>query len=170
MIRVTIVSLAALTWLLPLPVVRASHPAGGREAAAVVDVRLDERGSVRGILIDAAGQPLATRSVVLQQTGAAVCSTETDAAGGFAFRGLAGGVYRLIVGDQTVTCRVWTHGAAPPTATDQLTVVAGPPLIRGQQPFSEIFRNPLFVGLIIAAAIAIPIAVHNAQDDQPSGS
>jgi hypothetical protein len=74
------------------------------------------------------------------------------------------------VGQRSVTCRAWTHAAAPPAATDQLTVVDGPPLIRGQQPFSAVFTNPLFIGLVIAAAIAIPIAVHNAQHDHPSGS
>jgi len=51
-----------------------------------------------------------------------------------------------------------------------LTVVADQQVVRGQQPFSAIFTNTLFIGLVIAAAIAIPIAVHNSQDDQPSGS
>ena len=169
-VRMTIVSLACLAWLLPPGVVRASQPAGGREAAAVVDVRLDERGALRGTLIDVGGQPLAAQPVVLQQAGGAAGSAETDATGGFVLRGISGGIHRLIVGDRSVTCRVWTHAAAPPAATDQLTVVAGPPLVRGQQPFSAIFTNPLFIGLVIAAAIAIPIAVHNAQDDSPPGS
>jgi len=43
-------------------------------------------------------------------------------------------------------------------------------LMHGQQPFSAIFTNPLFIGLVIAAAIAIPIAVHNSQSDRPPGS
>ena len=164
MVRVTIVSLACLAWLLPLPVVRGSQPAGGGQAAAaagVVAVRLDERGAVRGILIDVAGQPLAARPVVLQRTSGTMCSTETDAAGGFVLRGVRSGVHCLVVGDRSVTCRVWTHAAAPPAATDQLTVVAGPPLMRGQQPFYAIFQNPLFIGLVIAAAIAIPVALHD---------
>lgn len=164
MIRVTLVSLACLAWLLPPPVVRASQPGGGGRTAAaagVVDVRLDERGAVRGILFDMAGQPLAGRPVVLRQTSGTMCSTETDAAGRFELRGVSGGVHCLVAGDRSVTCRVWTHGAAPPAATDQLTVVAGPPLVRGQQPFYAIFQNPLFIGLVIAAAIAIPIALHD---------
>ena len=172
MVRAVTVSLACLTWLLPLPVVRASQPAGGRATAAagVVDVRLDEQGAVRGTLIDEAGQPLAARPVVLQQANGTVRTAETDAAGGFVLRGVSGGVHRLMVADRCVTCRVWTTAAAPPGANDLLTVVAGPPLIRGQQPFSAVFTNPLFIGLIVAAAIAIPIAVHNAQNDHPAGS
>lgn len=161
MVRVTIVSLASLAWLLPLPAVRGSQPAGGRDVAAVVDVRLDERGSMRGSLIDVAGQPLAARPVVLRQAGNTTCSTETDAAGVFVLRGVSAGMHQLIVVDQSMTCRVWTHAAAPPAASDQVTVMAGPPLVRGQQPFSAIFTNPLFIGLVIAAVIAIPIALHD---------
>ena len=168
-----IASLACLALVLPPSGVRASQPAGGGEAApasGIADVRLDERGLLRGKLVSTTGQPLATRPVVLQQAGGTACSTETDAAGGFVLRGVRAGVHRLVVDERSVACRVWTNAAAPPSAIDQLTVVAGPPLIRGQQPFSAVFTNPLFIGLVIAAAIAIPIAVHNAQNDHPSGS
>lgn len=164
MIRVTVVSLACLGWLLPPPLVRASQPGGGgptAAAAGIVDVRLDERGAVRGILLDGAGQPLARRPVVLRQTSGTAASTETDAAGRFVLRGVSGGVHCLVAGDRSVTCRVWTQAAAPPAATDQLTVVAGPPLVRGQQPIYAILQNPLFIGLVVAAAIAIPIALHD---------
>jgi hypothetical protein len=159
--------------LLPVPAVSAAQPvssAGTPASSGIVDVRLDERGAVRGRLLDASGQGLADRPVVLQQAGGTVSRVQTDSGGGFVLQRVSGGVHQLTAGDGTVTCRVWTHAAAPPSATDQLTVVAGQPLVRGQQPFSAIFTNPLFIGLVIAAAIAIPIAVHNAQDDHPSGS
>lgn len=172
-VRAVTAGLACLTWVLPPSVVSASQPAGGEQAAAsagVVDVRLDEQGSLRGMLVDEKGQPLAARPAVLEQVGGAVFSAATDGAGKFVFRGVSGGMHRLVVGQGSVACRVWTQAAAPPSATEQLTVVAGPPLVRGQQPLSAVFTNPLFIGLVVAAAIAIPIAVHNAQNDHPSGS
>lgn len=171
--RACAVSLACLTWLLPTHAISAAQPvsdSGTAATAGIVDVRLDRHGAIRGHLLDPAGQGLADRPVVLQQAGGAVSRTQTDAAGGFVLQRVAGGVHQLTTEHGTVTCRVWTHAAAPPSATDQLTVVAGQTLVRGQQPFSAIFTNPLFIGLVIAAAIAIPIAVHNAQDDRPSGS
>jgi len=151
----------------------AAPPVAGPPTAAptgIVDVRLDEHGAIHGYLLNTAGQGLADRPVVLQQAGGAVSRTQTDTVGGFVLQRVSGGVHQLTTGHGTVTCRVWTHAAAPPSATDQLTVVADPQVVRGQQPFSAIFTNPLFIGLVIAAAIAIPIAVHNSQDDQPSGS
>ncbi len=171
--RASAVSLACLAWLLPVPPSLAAPPISGAGTAAttgIIDVRLDEHGAIHGRVLDAAGQGLAERPVVLQQVGGAVFRAQTDAAGRFVLQQVSGGVHQLTTGHGTVTCRVWTHTAAPPSATDQLTVVAGEPVVRGQQPFSCIFTNPLFIGLVVAAAIAIPIAVHNAQDDQPSGS
>lgn len=167
-VRAMLVSLACLAWLLPPPAACASQPAGGLvsgSAAGIVDVRLGERGLLRGTVLDAAGQPVAARPVVLQSPEGAMFSAQTDAAGGFAFHGVRGGVHRLLTGEGGTICRVWMPAAAPPAAADQLIVAAKPLVVRGQQPFSAMFANPLFIGLVVAAAIAIPIAVHNAQDD-----
>lgn len=171
--RASAVSLACLAWLLPVPPSFAAPPvssAGTAVPNGIVDVRLDEHGAIHGHLLDAGGQGLADQPVVLQQAGGAVSRTQTDGEGCFVLQRVSGGVHQVATGHGLVTCRVWTHAAAPPSATDQLTVVAGQPVVRGQQPFSCIFTNPLFIGLVIAAAIAIPLAVHNAQDDNPSGS
>ncbi len=170
--RACAVSLACLMWLLPIRAISAQPAslAGTAAPAGIVDVRLDQHGAIHGRLLDPAGQGLADLPVVLQQAGGAVSRTQTDAAGDFVLQRVSGGVHQLTTAYGTVPCRVWTHTAAPPSATDQLTVVAGQPVVRGQQPFSCIFTNPLFIGLVIAAAIAIPIAVHNSQNDNPSGS
>jgi hypothetical protein len=171
--RASVVSLACLAWVLPVQPSFAAPPVAGAAPAAatgIVDVRLDEHGAIHGHLLNAAGQGLADRPIVLQQAGGAVSRAQTDARGGFVLPRVSGGVHQLTTAYGTVPCRVWTHTAAPPSATDQLMVVAGQPVVRGQQPFSCIFTNPLFIGLVIAAAIAIPIAVHNSQDDNPSGS
>jgi len=165
------VSLACVAWLLPVREVAAIPPATGVGASGgMVDVRLDQRGAVCGRLLDVAGRPLADRPVILQHTEGASRAAQSDAGGGFVLQHVSAGVHRLTAGDQTLNCRVWTHAAAPPSATDQLTLVAEHSIVRGQQPFSAIFTNPLFIGLVIAAAIAIPIAVHNSQNDRPPGS
>lgn len=171
--RACAVSLACLAWLLPVQPCFATSPvssAGTASPAGIVDVRLDEYGALHGRLLDPAGQSLAGRPAVLQQAGGAISRTQTDASGGFVLQRVSGGVHQLTTEQGAVTCRVWTHAAAPPSASDQLTVIAGQPVVRGQQPFSCIFTNPLFIGLVIAAAIAIPLAVHNSQNDNPSGS
>jgi len=165
--------LACWAWLLPVPPGLAAPPesrAGAGAPAGIVDVRLDEQGAIHGRLLDVSGNGLADRPVVLQHVGGAVSQTQTDSAGRFLLPRVNGGVHQLATGHGTLTCRIWTHAAAPPSATDQLTVVADQQVVRGQQPFHAIFTNPLFIGLVIAAAVAIPIAVHNSQDDHPSGS
>jgi hypothetical protein len=43
-------------------------------------------------------------------------------------------------------------------------------IARGQQPICDLLTNPLVIGLVVAAAIAIPVAIHNADNDSPSGS
>ncbi len=171
--RASAVSMACWAWLLPVPPGLAVPPgpaAGSSAPAGIVDVRLDEHGAIHGRLLDPSGNGLADRPVVLQHAGGAVSQTQTDAAGRFLLPRVQGGMHQLATGHGLVTCRVWTRTAAPPSAMDQLTVVADQQVVRGQQPFHAIFTNPLFIGLVIAAAVAIPIAVHNSQDDNPSGS
>ncbi len=163
--RIVIVCLACLASSLPLHVAVASPPAGiAGPMAGIVDVRLDAQGGLRGTLVDGLGQPLAAQPVILQATGGVASGTQTDAAGCFTFQSVRGGVYRLLAGDGVVTCRVWTHAAAPPVAADRLAVVTGQSVVRGQQPFSAVFTNPLFIGLVIATAIVVPLAVRNAHD------
>jgi len=111
------------------------------------------------------GNSLAHHTIVLHQGGKLIAQTRTNDSGAFAFVGVGGGVYQLSTGASTIVCRAWTSKAAPPVADDRVTMVASPQIIRGQQPFAAVFSNPLFVGLIVAAAIAIPVAIHNAQDD-----
>jgi hypothetical protein len=128
-------------------------------------VRLDEDGALRGRLSDASGKPLAHHTIVLHQGGKLLAQTRSDDSGEFAFERVVGGVYQLAAGTSTVFCRAWTSKAAPPLAGDQVTMVASSQVVRGQQPFGAVLSKPLLVGLIIAAAIAIPVAICNSQDD-----
>ena len=49
-------------------------------------------------------------------------------------------------------------------------VGCGSPVSAGMAGCKELLSNPLVIGGLIAAAIAIPIAVHNADDDDDPAS
>lgn len=168
MCRMVTVWLACLGWLLPISEASTAEPArpgGARTVGVVYDVRLGEDNSFRGRLLDPSGKPLADQTVMLRQAGKALAQSRSGDRGEFSFAGVRAGVYQVTIGASAVVCRAWTERAAPPIATDQLAIVTHPDVIRGQQPISSLLSSPLFVGLIITAAIAIPIAIHNSQDD-----
>jgi hypothetical protein len=171
-LKAVTVTLACLGWLLPVSHAPAAPPPAKAASgpATFHDVRLSPRGDLAGQLLDAAGRPLAAHPIVLVQGAQVLGRTRTDAAGQFVFAQLRGGVYQITNGTVGVACRTWTHQAAPPAAQDRVQLVADAQVVRGQRPISEIFTNPLVIGLIIAAAIAIPLAVHNANQEEPSGS
>ncbi len=166
--RIVTVWLACLGWLLPVQqagTAEQGNPSMVRLASMVYDVRLAEGGSFAGRLLDPAGKPLAGQTVQLRQADRTLAQTRSGDRGEFSFDEVRGGVYQVTIGASAVACRAWTDQAAPPAATGELAIVTHPDVIRGQQPISSLFSNPLFVGLIIAAAIAIPVAIHNSQDD-----
>ncbi len=169
--RATIVALACLGWLLPQQAYCAPDAAmkSARVQTPIVDVRTAADGALDGKLVDQSGKAMADQVVVLHHAGKAIMQTKTNQQGDFAFPRVRGGVYQIIIDDAGVACRVWPQDVAPPAAREQLLVVVGAPVVRGQQPIGAAFSSPLFVGAVLAAAIAIPVAVHNAKDD-PSGS
>jgi hypothetical protein len=165
--RAVTVSWACVALLLPTGQLSAAgppRPTGGADNP-VVDLRLSDDGVLHGSLCDAVGRPVADQVVVLRQGSEAVARVTTDGRGEFAFRQLRGGLYQLTASGATLVCRVWTREAAPPTAFDALRLADGTVVVRGQQPLHCLLTNPWVLGAIIAAAIAIPIAVHEAQDD-----
>jgi hypothetical protein len=162
----------------PIPTAAATVTA----AFNVSDVSLESDGTLRGQAVTAQGQPLANQAIALDN-GVTQTTVSTDSQGQFQFDGVRGGAYRVQVADQTQFIRAWTDGTAPPSASRGLMVVEGGPTILGQYCASpvgcgspvgagfagvrEAFRNPLVVGGIVAAAIAIPVALHNSDDDDP---
>lgn len=144
------------------------RPAAGRQPL-IHDVRLSDSGTLSGHLVDTSARPIAAE-LVLSREGRIVAQCRSDDQGRFAFRNVGGGLCRITIGQSAVACRAWTRAAAPPVAKDHLLIVGGGEAVRGQQPISALFTSPLFVGLVVAAAVAIPVAIHNAQNDEPSGS
>lgn len=158
----------------PVPMEMASR------RARVADVRLSDRGTLTGDVIDARGRPNAGIPVVVFRGGQLAGSGTTGRGGTFAVTGLSGGVHQLVVGGQRYSARLWTAAAAPPAAISRLALVRVDDTVRGQLEPGPIGRgyekvkywlaDPLIVAGIVTAAVAIPIAVHNANIDRDSGS
>jgi len=138
---------------------------------AMKDVALQADGVLKGQVIDAAGQPIGQVTVWVQMNGQWVGTAVTDNAGAFAVTNLRGGVALLLVEDHAAAIRAWSPGTAPPEAAEQALVVSRPNLIRGQRPISDLFlADPVIVGVIVAAAIAIPLSIHKSKQSTPPGS
>ena len=75
------------------------------------------------------------------------------------------GLCRIEYGGSVLACRCWSPRTAPPAATNELLLITGDPVERGQRCIGDLFSGPVLIGLIIAAAVVIPIAVHNSQKD-----
>jgi len=130
--------------------------------ASVVDVELAADHSLSGQLYGSQGQPKAGALVKVAAEGGAV--TKTDGNGRFRLANVKAGLTRVAAQDADLVVRCWTHGTAPPTASKQILLTADQRLQRGQRPIADLLSGPVLIGLIIAAAIAIPIAVHNSKD------
>ncbi len=162
--------LACLTWLIPSQALAADGPARPVASSGIRpvirDVALGSHGSLTGQLLDTQGRHCPGQLVVVQRQGSEPQKTETDQNGRFTISGLTGGTYQVATIDSLAVCRCWTEKTAPPAARKDLLLVSGTGVQRGQMPFGEmIFSAPVLIALVIAAAIAIPIAVHNSQDD-----
>lgn len=146
----------------------------------IVDVSLMRGGVLAGRVVDAYGQGLLGVPIAVERAGSEVASAVTDESGNFRMPKLGGGVYQVLAGQTGQVVRLWSPGTAPPSAHDQLLVVgrkdtvlgqAEPgPLGRSYESMRNWMANPLIVGAIVAAAVAIPVAVHNARIDRDSGS
>ena len=142
-------------------------------AVEVKDVQLDARGSLRGVVVDAQGKRQAAAKLTLSRVDRPAERTvlETREDGQFATLPIKPGVYRLETSEGVIGCRLWSSTAAPPSASKSLLVVNDTEVVRGQRPIRELFySDPLLMAGVVAAAIAIPIAVHKSRDDAPEGS
>jgi len=191
------VGAATLGLLLPPQCLMAAGPTKGIAATStttshaatavpIADVELQVKGRFSGQIVNVQGQPLSNIQVILQGRGKHY-QTSSDAKGWFHIDGLTGGSYRLKANGQQNLCRLWAPGTAPPKANQQLLLVeqngqivlgqfCGSPVCGSQvggagagSRLKNALSHPLVIGGIVAAAIAIPVAIHNADDDD-SGS
>ena len=137
-------------------------------AAVCRDAELAAGGIFRGQIRDVNGVGLSGQMVVLQHDHQTQATAVTNAEGSFAFAGLTGGTYHIHFAERHHVVRLWMPGTAPPGAAQQALFVQDEPLVRGQHPISSLVGcEPIMIGVLIAAAIAIPVALHNSGDDVP---
>ena len=164
----TLVVSATCAMLCP-PVVLAGDPPAVIVSSTVIDIKLSEDSVLRGTAMSAAGNAQAGAMVTLAQSNQSVATAQANEQGQFGFRLAKGGMYQLAVGEQVLMVRAWSAKMAPPAAKPELLVVTQTQLARGQRPLGEaLFSTPVLLGLVIAAAIAIPLALKS--NDNPSGS
>jgi len=143
--------------------------------APVADVALQSSGVLSGQVIDSAGTAVVGK-VVRLTNGRQIWQTQTDEKGCFQLASLPGATYQLDAVEQTQLIRAWAAGTAPPHASQGLLVSQTTDVVRGQRSVSpntnQFFRvakqrlaNPWVFGGIVATAVAIPVAIHNADDD-----
>ncbi len=141
--------------------------AAGTSKRAIADVQLHKNGVLLGQVVTAQNAPVPNEPVLLRNGKAELAKTQTDRNGYFAFKGLDSGVYQVVAANGQGTYRAWTPGTAPPSGNQGVLIVAQKNAVRGQCApacsFKNLMSNPLVIAGIVAAAIAIPIAVHNSR-------
>ena len=171
-------SALAQTPLAKVPAV-SQPPAATLVVALPVDVTLESNGVLQGYVVDGQGIPAGGVKVQLTSSDGQSVTTLADASGRFGYRGLTGGSYQLETTLGVVQCRVWTAQAAPPRSATTLLVIHDKQWARGQHyappavngmvgRMKRVMTNPFAVAAIIGAAVAIPVAIHNANIDNKS--
>lgn len=159
---------------------RGVDPAAKLGRLAEVDVAVGKDGMLIGQVVSATGQPLKRVKVAVTTEDGRYAETTSNDQGAFAFRGVAGRA-KLIGPNCRQPVRAWTGNTAPPSATPAVLLVEGSVLARGQRPAGplmqgyamrgkELMANPVFVAGAVGAAVAIPVAISNANDDDDPSS
>jgi hypothetical protein len=133
----------------------------------VHDVALGTNGTLTGQVVDGQGIPKTEADVTVWQNENRIAAAKTDENGNFSVAGLRSGVHQVAAGEGVSIYRFWAPNTAPPAASQQALVVSDQNVVRGNGVIGFL-TNPWVLAGIVAAAIAIPIALNN--DDDDSGS
>lgn len=164
MVRGVLVSLAVVGFCFPQPLSAAGAVPDQRPV--VIDVALMDGGVLLGQVVDPQGASLKGVPVSLRDRDREVAAAKTNDGGFFAVRGLRGGVYQIVAAEGHGAYRLWTPGTAPPSSQQGALVVAGRQTVRGQFGGGALrfwLANPWVIAGIVATAVAVPVAIHNAQ-------
>jgi hypothetical protein len=157
------------------PAGQAPAPQDRVSPVVIEDVRLDAHGRLHASIRDRNGAPRAGRTLDVRQPDGFAVSAVTDEQGDAAIPLGRGGVFLVVAGEEARLCRVWTPGAAPPSAKEGVFLVEDSQVMRSQTSTRRTFydfyeRYPVIAYTLTAVAIAVPIAViaHNDDDDDAS--
>ena len=149
------------------PQIALAAPTPTNPAPAVADVRLHDGGIVHGRVVSSENAAMADTAVSLRSGEQILAIGRTDRNGYFAFTGVSNGVFQMETPGGRQTVRLWTAGTAPPAAQPYARIVY---TVRGQccepsvaRTVRDLMANPFFVAGLIAAAVAIPVAIHNSK-------
>lgn len=145
------------------------------EPAFTHDVALRPGGLLIGQVVDSQGVPRSDVTVSLRFAEHEIARTTTDAKGYFAIHGVRGGQHQIVAEDGASTCRLWAPNTAPPSAYPAALVICGGQVVRGMPGSTQmqswvewIKAHPYITAGTVAAAIAIPIAFIDFDDDSGS--
>ena len=169
--------LAIGIFCLPDPLVFGQQPLADSQIM-IRDIGLRPNGMLVGQILDANSRPKVGIAIAIRAANDIVATTNSDASGVFAVTGLRGGLHQIDTPNGSTVCRFWAAGTAPPGAIDQIGIIDEQTIVRGQPrarlrheyfPYARaLARQPLIVGGAIAAAVAIPVSLRNA--DRAPGS
>ncbi|MBN1911659.1 MAG: carboxypeptidase regulatory-like domain-containing protein [Pirellulales bacterium] len=169
-LRAVMLALACLGLIIPAPLVQAATtPAdqANNPALQTIDVGLQKDSVLFGQVVDAQGKPQAKMAVTLLEKDRVLAKMTTTDEGYFAVSKVPAGTYRLAAGETQGLYRLWAPQTAPPAAQPGALLVVGQGPVRGQEgPVAYWMGKPLIVAGLIAAAVAIPVAIHNHQIDK----
>jgi hypothetical protein len=129
----------------------------------IADVALTSAGELRGQVLDTQGVPQPNIKVSIGQANQQPILVTTGSDGEFSVRGLSGGVYAVRTLQGSSVYRVWAPRTAPPSAQRGVLVVNNGQVVRGLAG-ARMLANPWVMGLVVAAAIAIPLAIDSGDD------
>ncbi|MBN2475484.1 MAG: carboxypeptidase regulatory-like domain-containing protein [Pirellulales bacterium] len=129
------------------------------------NVQLATGGVMLGQVVTPEHAAVAGATVSLTADGKQLATGKTDCNGHFAFNGLHQGAYRVAAANGHRDVRVWSPGVAPPAVQSGVLVVAGGDTVRAQDGggLMGFVTSPLGLGLIVATAVAVPVAIHNSK-------
>lgn len=153
--------------LSPVIPVRASAGDDLAPLNLVHDVLLDSTNSFHCQLMSPDQCPLPGRRVALVCQGEEAASGLTNAHGVVVFPGLRAGDYLLQTEFGCSQLRLWNTKTAASHALQRLVVQSQADIVRGQCQDSLFSPQPVMLAALIAAAIAVPLAVHDSGDFPP---
>jgi hypothetical protein len=154
------------SWIFPLrSAVGNENPAQSPPVGFVAtEIQLGEKDSLRGTVMLPGGKPAANQTVVLGREGKLLQRVTADENGTFAFTGLKPGTYQVATRDAVALVKCLPEN--PTTnkeVSKELIMSQEAMLARGNS--RNALLHPFFVGLVILAAIAIPIAISKDNDE-----
>jgi len=135
------------------------------------DIVLGKDGKLCGQVVNQQGIPQLAMPVILSQGGQIIAVAQTDESGEFELAQVRGGIYQLHTAGGVGNYRLWANGTAPPSAVGQALLVHDEAVALGQFGNGKVMgflTNPWVVAGIVATAVAVPVAIHNSDDDSGS--